>query len=245
MPIPFLTTHWRNLLVATYSAPQALLAAQLPPAIELDLRDGQAFCSLVGFQFQSTSIFGIPSPFFNDFPEWNLRIYVRRGDKRGVCFVREFVPHRLVAWAGRLAFNEPFETAPVTAAVTIANDEFKADYTVGPGRSDAPAERDGRRADLAGDGRGCPFHGLVLGIRRVGRVPYRATGVGDSPAAEFRIRCRLGGALRSGVGRDERAGTVVRLLLARVAGESVHSFHSPSFCRICFAPSSPRCLRRT
>ena len=130
MPIPFLTTHWRNLLVATYAAPEELLVKYLPTGVELDLRDGRAFCSLVGFQFQSTSVFGIPSPCLNNFPEWNLRIYVRRGEKRGIHFVREFVPHRLVTWAGRLTFNEPFKTALVTVDVKTDGGVLNVDYYV-------------------------------------------------------------------------------------------------------------------
>ena len=130
MSYPVLKAHWRNLVVATYAAPKELLARQLPPGLELDLLDGRAHCSLVGFQFQKTSILGIPSPFYRDFPEWNLRIYVRHGDQRGVYFVREFVSHRLVSWAGRLSYNEPFVTAPVKVEIARDAGELKVDYTV-------------------------------------------------------------------------------------------------------------------
>lgn len=130
MTIPFLTAHWRKLVVATFAAPDDLLDGYLQPGVELDRHGGQAFCSLVGFQFLKPSLFGMPSPFFRNFPEWNLRIYVRRGEKRGVHFVREFVPHRLVTWAGRLSFREPFETAPVTVDVSTDAAKLKVKYTV-------------------------------------------------------------------------------------------------------------------
>src|SRR5205085_2296683 len=32
----------------------------------------------------------------------------RRGGERGVVFVREFVPRRLVAWVARTIYNEPY-----------------------------------------------------------------------------------------------------------------------------------------
>ena len=145
MPIPFLSAHWRNLVVATYAAPEELLARHLPPGVDLDRRDGEAFCSLVGFQFRRAAAFGVPSPLFRDFPEWNLRIYVRRGEERGVRFVREFVPHRLVAWAGRLLYHERFEAAPVAVKVTDSPDALTVEYTV---------ERGGRTHRLTATG-GC------------------------------------------------------------------------------------------
>ena len=52
---------------------------------------------------------------FREVPEWNLRFYVRRGPERGVVFVREFVPRRLVAWLARTAYNEPYLVAPFAA----------------------------------------------------------------------------------------------------------------------------------
>ncbi len=160
MSIPFLTAQWRNLIVATFAVPDDILEKYLPPGLELDRHDGQAFCSLVGFQFQKPSVFGLPSPFYRNFPEWNLRIYVRRGEKRGVHFVREFVPHRLVTWAGRLSFREPFETAPVTVDVSTGATKLKVEYTVTRGgkthllsaegaiRTQCPSDWDARFTDL-------------------------------------------------------------------------------------------------
>ena len=44
---------------------------------------------------------------------------MRAGDERGVVFVREFVPQRLVAWLARLLYNEPYRAAPLTATRTL------------------------------------------------------------------------------------------------------------------------------
>lgn len=121
MRSPLMTTSWCDLVVATYAAPAGLLAAHLPDGVELELHHGRAYCSLVGFQFQNTVLFGIPSPLFRNFPEVNLRIYCRRGETRGVHFVREFVSSRLLTWAGRLMYDEPFVTAPTTVEVKRAS----------------------------------------------------------------------------------------------------------------------------
>src|SRR5215468_781631 len=95
---PFLTARWTNLFLATYAVPDDLLRPHLPPGLELDRRDGRAFASLVAFDFLDTRVLGVPWPGYRNFPEVNLRFYVRHGEQRGVVFVREFVPLRLVAF---------------------------------------------------------------------------------------------------------------------------------------------------
>src|SRR5207302_2872336 len=66
---------------------------------------------------RDTRALGVPWPGYRNFPEINLRFYVRHGDERGVVFIREFVPQRLVAWAARLFYNEPYRAAPMSSAV--------------------------------------------------------------------------------------------------------------------------------
>jgi uncharacterized protein YqjF (DUF2071 family) len=110
----FLTAEWRNLFLANYAVDPALLRPRLPPGLELDTRDGHAFVSLVAFQFLDTRVLGVPWPGYRNFTELNLRFYVRHGGDRGVIFVREFVPQRLVAWLARALYNEPYRAAPLT-----------------------------------------------------------------------------------------------------------------------------------
>src|ERR1700724_1878896 len=102
----FLTARWSNLFLATYAVPPALLEKRLPPGLHLDTRDGNAFVSLVAFEFLDTRVLGVPWPGYRNFPELNLRYYVRRGPERGVVFLREFVGLHLVSWIARNVFNE-------------------------------------------------------------------------------------------------------------------------------------------
>src|SRR3569623_1835388 len=106
--MPFLSARWSNLCLFTYPVPAAMLEKRLPPGLELDTREGQAFVSLVAFDFLDTRVLGVPWPGYRNFAELNLRFYVRRRRsaaeaaaqapaERGVVFVREFVPQRLVA----------------------------------------------------------------------------------------------------------------------------------------------------
>ncbi len=115
MPRPFLTAEWRNLFLATYAVPPALLEPRLPPGLELDTRGGHGFVSAVAFEFLDTRVLGVPWPGYRAFAELNLRFYVRRGAERGVVFLREFVPRRLVAWVARTVYNEPYLAAPLAA----------------------------------------------------------------------------------------------------------------------------------
>ena len=130
MSRPFLTARWCNLILANYPVPEELLRRHLPAGVEFDRYDGRCWASLVAFQFLDTRVLGVPWPGYRNFPEWNLRFYARLGDRRGVCFVREFVPRWLIATAARLTYNEPYRSARMSMAVTEMPDEVRAEYTV-------------------------------------------------------------------------------------------------------------------
>lgn len=129
-PKTFLTARWRNLILANYAVPAPLLEPYLPPGIVLDEWQGRHWASLVAFQFLETKVFGITWPGYRNFPEWNLRFYVRQGDRRGVCFVREFVPSRWVAWMARTIYNEPYQATAIDMNVNRSADMLTADYTI-------------------------------------------------------------------------------------------------------------------
>jgi uncharacterized protein YqjF (DUF2071 family) len=116
---PFLTARWINLLLATYAVPPELVASHLPSGLEPDLREGRAFASLVAFDFRDTRVFGVHWPTCTNFPEVNLRLYVRRrdGSDRGVLFVREFVTQPWFAWFARTLYQEPYRATSMTSGV--------------------------------------------------------------------------------------------------------------------------------
>jgi uncharacterized protein len=114
---PFLSARWSNLALVTYAVAPKVLARLVPPECELDLREGNAFVSLVAFDFLDTRVLGVPWPGFRNFPEINLRFYVRHLGQRGVCFVREYVPQRFVAGIARLIYNEPYVAAKMISRI--------------------------------------------------------------------------------------------------------------------------------
>jgi uncharacterized protein YqjF (DUF2071 family) len=127
---PFLSAVWPNLILANYPVPETLLAPLLPPGCEPDRREGRCWVSLVAFQFLKTRVLGIGWPGFRNFPEWNLRFYVRQGPQRGVCFVREFVPSWFVATTARLLYNEPYRSAHMTMDVSGTQHTLSASYSL-------------------------------------------------------------------------------------------------------------------
>jgi uncharacterized protein YqjF (DUF2071 family) len=70
--------------------------------------------SLVGFMFLKTKLRGITIPFHSNFPEVNLRFYVRykinNAWKRGVVFINEFVPKHAITFVANKLFNERYVT---------------------------------------------------------------------------------------------------------------------------------------
>ena len=111
-PRVFLTAEWRSLLMLNYAIDPAVLRPLVPHGVELDLWEGEALVSMVGFLFLHTRVMGVPIPFHRNFEEVNLRFYVRRsapeGWRRGVTFVREIVPRRAIATLARVLYNEPY-----------------------------------------------------------------------------------------------------------------------------------------
>jgi uncharacterized protein YqjF (DUF2071 family) len=125
---PFLTARWSNLALISYAVPDAVLQPYLPPGLALDRREGQAFASLVAFDFLKTRVLGVPWPGFVNFPEINLRFYVREGQQRGVVFVREFVPSRVVAGMARLLYNEPYRATRMRSEVQTSGERIEVSH---------------------------------------------------------------------------------------------------------------------
>jgi hypothetical protein len=128
MPRRFLTADWRHVCLLTYACPEELLLPHCPPGTELELLDGNAHVSLVAFDFLQTRVLGIGWPGFRNFPEINLRFYVTSGERRGVVFIREYVPSRFVAWLARRLYNEPYLAADMTSEVTHGPDALSVTH---------------------------------------------------------------------------------------------------------------------
>jgi len=129
---PFLTAEWRWLAMLNYEIEPALLKSLVPPGTELDSFEGITYVSVVGFLFLQTRILGIGIPFHRNFEEVNLRFYVRRkceGEwRRGVVFVRELVPRRLIAWVARTIYHEPYLALPMSHRIEHGISGLRCNY---------------------------------------------------------------------------------------------------------------------
>lgn len=124
----FLTAEWRYLVMLNYDVDPAVLHALVPRHTVLDLWNGRAIVSMVGFRFLRTRVLAVPVPLHRNFDEVNLRFYVRHttpeGEvRRGVVFVRELVPRSAIAMVARLAYNEPYWSVPMRSRVPRAEME--------------------------------------------------------------------------------------------------------------------------
>jgi uncharacterized protein YqjF (DUF2071 family) len=124
----FLTAEWRWLVMLNYEVPPEVLAPFVPRGTSLDLWQGRALVSVVGFRFIDTRVVRVPIPFHRNFDEVNLRFYVRRelpeGEvRRGVVFIRELVPKPMIAWVARALYNEPYRALPMRSETPSAPTE--------------------------------------------------------------------------------------------------------------------------
>ena len=130
----FLTAEWRKLIMAQYTVAPETLTPWLPRGVELDLyrigAEKRCYVSLIGFLFDRVRVKGVAIPFHTRFEEVNLRFYVVRTEadgtrKRGVVFIREFVPRTAITVIANALYEEPYATCPTSSAM------FRTQQTLG------------------------------------------------------------------------------------------------------------------
>lgn len=136
-----MTQTWHDLLFAHWRIDPSVLRSKVPPAFELDLFDGEAWIGIVPFRMTNVGARGVPAlPWVSEFPELNVRTYVRVADRPGVYFFSLDAGSATAVRAARLLLNLPYHTAAmaVTARssdiayesrrVDNARAELRADY---------------------------------------------------------------------------------------------------------------------
>ena len=110
----FLKAKWEHLIMVNYIINPTILTPYLPKGVELDLYEEKCFVSLVGFMFKDTKVLGVSFPFHQNFEEVNLRIYVKQIEngetKRGVVFIKEIVPKKLISVVANTIYKEHYFT---------------------------------------------------------------------------------------------------------------------------------------
>ncbi len=132
MALKFLTAEWKNLIMANYIVDPSVLIPYLPHETELDLFNGKAYVSLVGFMFTNTRLLGYKIPFHVNFEEVNLRFYVKYNDsgewKRGTVFIKEIVPKPAISLIANTIYHEKYDTKSMRHYITETESEFALSY---------------------------------------------------------------------------------------------------------------------
>jgi uncharacterized protein len=118
-PLPdrswIMTQSWHDLLFAHWPVDKDLLRAKLPPGLELDLFDGQAWLGVIPFHMTNVAPRGLPAlPWVSAFPELNVRTYVTREGKAGVYFFSLDAGNPLAVGTARTLFHLPYFSAAMT-----------------------------------------------------------------------------------------------------------------------------------
>jgi uncharacterized protein YqjF (DUF2071 family) len=131
-----MTQTWHDLLFAHWPVDAVALRDKVPSGFELDLFDGAAWLGIVPFHMTNVAPRGVPSlPWVSEFPELNVRTYVRVDDKPGVYFFSLDAGSTLAVQAARSLLNLPY----YSAAMSVATDEGTIRYDSERKDSAAPA----------------------------------------------------------------------------------------------------------
>jgi uncharacterized protein len=118
----FLKAQWINLMMLNYEVDPEILKPYMPAYTELDLWQGKALVSMVGFLFKDTRVLGIKWPLHINFEEVNLRFYVRYFDgevwKRGAVFISEIVPKSMIALMANKLYREHYSAMPMQHSIS-------------------------------------------------------------------------------------------------------------------------------
>ena len=114
---PLFTVGWHDALFEHFRIrDEAAVEACLPPGLQLDRHAGAAYLSVVSFRMVSMRWRGWRLPLSHSYPQINVRVYVHHEGVPGVFFLRNYVSHRLAAWAGRAMYGVPYVHQPVALA---------------------------------------------------------------------------------------------------------------------------------
>jgi hypothetical protein len=107
--------QWHDLLFLHWPVPAAALQSLLPAGVEVETFDGSAWLGVVPFVMRRTRLRPLPPlPTACNFPELNVRTYVRAGGRSGVWFFSLDAASRLAVLGARVGFRLPYFRAAMT-----------------------------------------------------------------------------------------------------------------------------------
>lgn len=114
-----LNMRWENLIFLHWPAREEEVRALLPAGLQLDTFEGVPWIGVVPFRMTNVrAVLAPPIPTAHDFPELNVRTYVRHGGRTGVWFFSLDAESWLAVMAARAATNLPYYYARMRAERT-------------------------------------------------------------------------------------------------------------------------------
>ena len=103
---------WRDLLFMHWPVPTDMLRPLIPDQLTLDTHNGTAWVGIAPFRIAGVRAHMLPPiPGLSDFPELNVRTYVKYGDKAGVWFFSLDTPNQIAVLAARIGYHLPYNAA--------------------------------------------------------------------------------------------------------------------------------------
>ena len=83
-----LSQNWVNLTFMHWEVDLKKLRPHVPEGLEIDTFEGKAYIGVVPFMMKNVRpTWFVSTPFVSNFPEFNIRTYVKKGNVRGVFFI--------------------------------------------------------------------------------------------------------------------------------------------------------------
>ena len=134
--------RWVDLLFMHWPVPADALRPLIPPGLELDIHEGQAWLGVVPFGMEDVAPRFLPAPPGpGRFPELNVRTYVRRGGRGGVWFLSLDAGSNLAVEGARAAFHLPYYRAAMALITEAGWVEYRCERADPRGRAAAFAGR--------------------------------------------------------------------------------------------------------
>ena len=105
--VPVMLHRWRSVTFVHWAYDQAAVARLLPPGLEVETYDDAAWIGLIAFHMNDVRAPRVPAvPWLSNFPETNVRTYVRSADGRtGIWFFSLDAARLAAVAAGRATYG--------------------------------------------------------------------------------------------------------------------------------------------
>jgi uncharacterized protein YqjF (DUF2071 family) len=126
---------WHDLLFMHWPVPVAQLRPLIPPRLEIDTYEGQAWIGVVPFDMTGVRPRFVPAlPYLSRTAELNVRTYVTAGGKPGVWFFSLDAANPLAVRAARRGFHLPY----FDARMSVRRERGRVEYASTRTHRDAP-----------------------------------------------------------------------------------------------------------